>query len=193
MTTSALKPTTMSDALQAIERREDFAAILPKHAVGAEVGVFSGRFSRQLCRLTEPTRFYAIDAWWEGDGETFASRPKVRTRDAHGSTLIRLRPWISSGVAQVLVRKSQQALRELEPGHLDWLYLDAGHEFQQTLEELRLCSRVVKPSGIIAGHDFICMKWQGVFKAIKAFLTERPEYELFYLDNFSNWALRHSQ
>lgn len=180
----------MSDLMHVVESREDCAAIFPKHAVGAEIGVYAGRFSRALCRRAEPVRFYAIDAWWQGEGETFLSRPHVRTRDAHRYTLRRLQLWIRSGVAEVWVRKSQEALREFPAQHLDWVYLDSSHEKQETLEELRLCSRVVKEQGIIAGHDFIYLRHQGVFQALKAFLTERPEYELFYFDNFSNWAIR---
>lgn len=176
--------------LQVHNYRDEFISILPRNAVGAEVGVFTGRFSRELCKRTSPRLFYAIDPWWERHGPTFSFRPKMHTRHAYHSTLKRLRPWIKAGIAQVLVQKSQEALQALSPGTLDWVYLDSSHEEAETLEELHLCSKAVRPEGVISGHDFTCKKWPGVFRALTRFLHERPEYELFYVDNFSNWAMR---
>ena len=172
------------------QARHEFTSILPKGSVGAEIGVFTGRFSRELCKRAKPRLFFAIDPWWERHGEVFSFRPDMHTRHAYHSTLKRLSSWIRSGTARVLVQRSQDALMSLGPASLDWIYLDSSHDEAETWEELQLCRDVVRSDGVISGHDFTCKRWPGVFRALSRFLRDRSEYELFYVDNFSNWAIR---
>lgn len=172
------------------DRRHKITDILPKGSVGAEIGVFFGRFSQGLAKGAEPSRLYLIDPWWTLHGETFSFRPQKSTREAYESTKRRMSRWIERDVVSLVVRRSQDALSAMEDDCLDWAYLDSSHDYSETLEELRLLRRKVKPNGIICGHDFNTAKHPGVFRAISEFLDECRDLEVFYLDNFMQWAIR---
>jgi len=44
---------------------------LPRHARGAELGVFRGEFTRHLIEVTRPRELHLVDGWWPLFGETF--------------------------------------------------------------------------------------------------------------------------
>lgn len=186
----AISHTMQLKMLHFHKRRQQITDILPKGSVGAEVGVFFGRFSEGLAKGAEPSRLYLIDPWWTLHGETFLFRPQKSTREAYETTKRRMSWWIERDVVSLVVRKSQDALSAMADDHLDWAYLDSSHDYTETLEELRLLRRKVKSDGIICGHDFNTAKHPGVFRAISEFLDECGNLEVFYLDNFMQWAIR---
>jgi spermidine synthase len=58
-----------------------------------------------------------------------------------------------------------------QPEHsLDWLYIDTTHDYARTICELHLARRVVRPGGLIAGHDF-SRAFPGVVQAVTEFAT----------------------
>lgn len=172
------------------QRRQGIASILPTGAVGAEIGVFCGDFSKPFAKCTMPARLYLIDPWWVLHGERFSYRPGLLTKTAYDSAVSRMKWWIDRGLAVLVVERSQTALAKMDDAHLDWAYLDSSHDYRETKEELGLLRAKVKADGIICGHDFNTRRHPGVFRAIAEFLKETPEYELFYLDNFTQWAIR---
>src|SRR3989338_3955014 len=68
-------------------QREHFLNILPKNAVGAEIGVFKGEFSPHLLDITKPRELHLVDLWWKiGEyfqwGGTKEDKGRLKTRDA---------------------------------------------------------------------------------------------------------------
>ncbi len=62
------------------ESRRELIAMLPKQAVGAEIGVWKGEFSAEILKVAAPKTLYLIDPWviqdnathresWYGDAE----------------------------------------------------------------------------------------------------------------------------
>ena len=43
--------------------RLDLLKVVPKHTVGAELGVYVGEFSQHLLDIVDPTRLYLVDVW----------------------------------------------------------------------------------------------------------------------------------
>jgi SAM-dependent methyltransferase len=117
--------------------------------VGAEVGVKEGEFSEALCRGIPGLTLFCIDAW----------RPYQGYRD-HTSQA-RLEMYLARAMARLLpfncrfIRQfSLDAVKTFAPGSLDFVYLDANHEFQHVVNDICEWSKVVRPGGIVAGHDF---------------------------------------
>lgn len=164
--------------------------ILPKRAIGAEIGVYRGGFSRTLGTLLDPKKLFLIDPWWTRYGDAYTYRPSRKTKDAYQKTCDRMQWWIERGTVEILVQRSQDALAAMDDALLDWAYVDASHEYAETAEELNLLKRKVKPGGLIAGHDFNTRQHPGVFRAISEFLAANPSYELCYIDDCDQWALR---
>jgi hypothetical protein len=89
---------------------------------------------------------------------------------------------------------SQPWLAKMPDAYFDWVYLDSTHTFDDTVQELELCRRKVKPEGVICGHDFeIDPKgWHhGVFRAVTQ-LVRQGEYELIWAGPQQQWAVRRS-
>ena len=170
--------------------RDNIARWLPSASIGAEIGVFTGRFAKRLAKLTNPRTLYLIDPWWTRYGDVFSFRPALATQTAYDATVQRMKWWIERDIVQVVVKRSQEALAEMPSEHLDWVYLDSSHDYVETLEELELCSKKVKGKGVIAGHDFNTRRHPGVFRALTEFLQTHPEYELSYQDNHHQWGIR---
>jgi hypothetical protein len=54
----------------------------------------------------------------------------------------------------LLIDDDLQALAKMPDGHLDRVYLDTTHQYEQTAKELQLLKVKVKPGGVIAGDDW---------------------------------------
>jgi len=160
----------------------------PKNAVVAEVGVDEGRYSEKILAITAPRILHLIDPW---ESERYGERKMKIVGD-------KFKNQIDSG--QVVVHRGRcvDVLRGFADGCLDWVYLDASHRYQETLEELELCRLKVKGEGLIAGHDYTAGNVErairyGVVEAVNE-ICNNYGYRLAYLTNESrrylSFALR---
>ncbi len=160
----------------------------PKHAVGAEVGVDEARYSEKILAITQPRLLHLIDPWDStryGDDKMKMVGDKFKNR-------------IESG--QVIIHRGRgvDVLKEFDNATFDWVYLDASHRYQDTLEELELCRLKVKAGGLIAGYDYAAGNVErairyGVVEAVNE-ICNKYDYRLAYLTNESrrhlSFALR---
>jgi hypothetical protein len=77
-----------------------------------------------------------------------------------------------------LIRKfSLEACKEFEDKSLDFVFIDAGHEFTDCYNDIVNWYPKVKENGINIGHDWYHPSWPGVTKSvIKIFKTEDIQY-----------------
>ena len=57
--------------------------------------------------------------------------------------------------AGVIQERSERTARLFDDGSLDWIYLDANHEYSHVLQDLAAWVPKVKAGGVVAGHDFL--------------------------------------
>lgn len=123
--------------------RDCLLDLLPANGIAAEIGVAFGDFTRSIMARAAPERLYLIDAW---------------STDRYREGLARIREdWaaeISEGRMIVRQGLSTKVLAGLTPDTFDWVYIDTNHSYPTTLAELELCRPLMKPGGLIAGHDF---------------------------------------
>jgi hypothetical protein len=118
------------------------------YKVGAEVGVQKGIFSEELCKAG--LKLYAIDPWknyadyW--GGESF--------QDVLDKQLARCRAVLAPYDCTIIRKTSMEALADFEDGSLDFVYIDANHEFKYVTEDIFEWSKKVRVGGVIAGHDY---------------------------------------
>lgn len=167
-------------------------AVLPKGGVGAEIGVFKGRFSPVLLRGSEATRLHLIDPWYLLTPVWHWGRGDRSTVNALRRILKRWRHEIEAGRIQVHVGDDRQVLATFPDHCLDWVYLDSSHAYEHTAEELRLLHRTVKPGGVIAGDDWQPdprHKHHGVHRAVTEFAAAEG-YDVVYADETDRqWAI----
>jgi hypothetical protein len=126
-----------------LPNREALLDVLPKQAVVAEIGVSSGDFTAQILDRCDVRRLHLIDAW---EGRRYAGDLDVVQR--------RFAEPIARGVVAIDQGLSDTVLAAFPDAYFDWLYIDSDHSYEVTVRELDVCRRKVKPSGMIAGHDF---------------------------------------
>jgi len=117
--------------------------------IGAEVGVEQGVYSEELCRANPDLKLYAVDAWKAYKGyRDHTTQQKLEA--FYESAKNRL-----EGYNCELVRKfSMDAVKDFKDRSLDFVYIDANHDFQNCTNDIAEWSKKVKIGGIISGHDY---------------------------------------
>lgn len=144
--------------------REALLADLPKGSVVAEIGVAEGDFSEQILSIALPAKLHLIDSW--SHDERYLGLTKAIAE--------RFARQLAANQVQIHQGYSTKQLGQFEDGTFDWVYLDTGHEYEATAQELELCRMKVKKGGIIAGHDYVTGYWMehiryGVIEAVHEF------------------------
>jgi SAM-dependent methyltransferase len=177
--------------------RERFLRGLQKGAVCAEIGVFRGQFSEKILSVTKPRELHLIDVWWELYGEhypdwgAYTDHGELPTRQAYEDTLSVVQRCAGKAVVKVHVGDDCEILETFPDGYFDWVYLDSSHQYEDTLRELEILSRKVKPDGVISGDD-----WKddpvdpnhGASVAIQEFCAAR-HWHVDARDTFFQWRI----
>ena len=162
--------------------REDLAKLFCElgFKTGVEIGVEAGLYSEMLCQNNPGLKLYCVDAWTPYKGyRDHVTKDKL---DAlYEETKQRLAPYDAE-----LVRKfSVDAAKDFQNNSLDFVYIDANHEFMHVAEDMYWWTQKVKPGGIVAGHDY--MKRRGtryimhVVDAVHGFINAYSIRPLFTL------------
>ncbi len=187
---------SITNAERIAATRRDVLSIVPKGGVGAELGVFTGAYSKVLFEETSPSKFFLVDVWHTKYGEFYPSWGeytdfgKLTTEAA----LSNVRGIVEGmkGTAEIVISPSIEWLSSLPTASLDWVYLDTTHSYEDTLAELTELSRVMRPSGLILGDDCQInpnLKHHAVFRAVRDFCS-KGSHEIIYMDRLTQWAIR---
>jgi hypothetical protein len=165
---------------------------IARRGTGAELGVHKGHFSRILLDRLAPQKLYLIDPWylqgkhWSwGDGNR-------RIMDALCRILRDMEDELVSSQVVLLIQNDLEALAEMSDGHLDWAYVDTTHQYEQTVKELALLERKVKPGGIISGDDWQpdpAHKYHGVCRAVREFVDREKDAVLQVDEKTQQWVI----
>ena len=167
----------------------------PKNGIGAELGVYTGIFSRILLENSSAKKLHLIDPWYFLTDEWDWSGGNPSTVDAVVNILKEFKPEINSGRVLVHIDDDLTVLRALPDQYFDWVYIDSSHEYEHTVKELELLQFKVKENGLIAGDDWRPdpeHRHHGVYKAVKEFINLH-HYDILYADvDNLQWAIRKS-
>lgn len=170
-------------------------AVLPRHGVGAELGVFRGRFSPVLFEHAAPLRLHLVDPWYLLTPTWSWGAGDRSTVNAVRRVLKRWKREIEEGRVVVHIGDDRDVLRSFDDGYLDWAYIDSSHAYDHTMEELQILDAKVRSGGVIAGDDWHpdpSHRHHGVHRAVVQFAAER-RYEVIYAgDRDQQWAIRRS-
>lgn len=96
--------------------------------------------------------------------------------DAMQTMLHKLEPYKDK--VQFIRKKSEDAVADIKEA-VDFIYIDGNHDYEFVKKDIGLYWKLLKPKGIIAGHDF---KHYSVAKAVVEFCNRNNL-------NASNWLL----
>lgn len=134
--------------------------------VGAEIGVESGAYSRDLCKCNPRAKVYLVDSWTAYKGyrdhvaqskiDAFYEKVQERLKDFNNYEIVR--------------KFSMDAVKDFEDESLDFVYIDANHRFEFAAQDVGFWSRKVKRGGIVSGHDYIRQTGNHIVQAVQGYV-----------------------
>lgn len=183
-----------------LQPRSKFLKILPKGLIGAELGVFQGEFSVDLIKVAKPQKIFLVDPWWKAIGEFYTDWANMHnngnplpTKLAYEQSKERIKAINAEKIAKFIIDDDLNFLKSLADNSLDWVYIDSTHKYEQTKFELKELNRIIKPNGLITGHDWFPNPnhmHHGVYKAVSEF-CQSNNWRIATIDSIHNqWAIR---
>jgi hypothetical protein len=124
---------------------------------GVEVGVKSGEYSEVLCKANPDLHLYSVDPWLVRE-EYHDRRGQAVFDKFEDQARSRLAPYNCT----ILKELSCSAVKQFGRRSLDFVYIDGHHNLFNVIHDLHHWSMVVRPGGIIAGHDYVRYKNQAM-------------------------------
>lgn len=117
---------------------------------GAEIGVYKGEFSTSLCKGIPDLKLYAIDSWaiYFPDYRDYKDQ---RVLDNGYEIAVKTLKKYNVDIVRAF---SMDAVKTFRDGSLDFVYIDANHEYPFVTNDIIHWSKKVRPGGIVAGHDY---------------------------------------
>lgn len=156
--------------------RKDLAKLFK--GVGVEVGVERAWFAKAICNLNPDTKLFCIDPWkfYEGYREHV---PQERLDEFYQESIKRM-----EGLNCEIIRGfSLEEVNKFEDNSLDFVYIDANHEYEYVKKDIEAWYNKVKVGGILSGHDY---NTDGVKRAV----DERfNNVEIYDGDKSPSWKI----
>lgn len=119
------------------------------YRVGAEIGTLGGEYARNLKRQNPDLTLYCVDTWEIYDGIQYFDQDKLTK---YYNIAVRLLEGYKN--VHFIKKMSMDAVKDFKDNSLDFVYIDANHEFPYVAEDLFYWSKKVKAGGIVSGHDY---------------------------------------
>ena len=74
---------------------------------------------------------------------------------------------------------SMDAVRDVLPESLDFVYIDGNHSFDWVMQDIIEWSKRVRPGGIVSGHDYYHFGWAGIVEAVDVYIKAHTITEWF--------------
>jgi len=131
---------------------------LPSDLIMAEIGCFKGESTQMFLDSGKVKKLFAIDTWrtprFVKAEQFFNNRFKSRI----GTDLVKLKMTMGSAI-------------EYLP-KLDLIYIDGDHTYEWVKSDIIYSLKMIKPNGIIAGHDYVNRGNVGVIPAVNEMLGQ---------------------
>jgi hypothetical protein len=156
--------------------RDELPALLNRRGLvgtGAEVGVRVGRYSELLLSRWQGRLLISIDPWLEAPADEYVDHsnvPQKLQEEFYERTRSRLAAF--GARSEIWRATSAEAATRVGDGDLDFVYIDARHDYDSVLEDLELWFAKVRPGGIVAGHDYLDGERDGTIYGVRRAVDE---------------------
>ena len=155
-----------------ISDRDTMLHLMPTNSTVAEVGVFKGGYSAKILDITKPSRLHLIDVW--PDQTIHSSGEVINGYEAYNFVKERFSKELEDNRVVLHRNFSVYASQRFENEYFDWIYIDAGHHYEEVKSDLNYWYPKVKDGGFITGHDYVEKKWYGIVRAVNEFIKQYP-------------------
>ena len=146
--------------------------VVGEPVMGAEIGVYRGELSVVLHEAFPDCGLLLVDTWCEwGKSDSYRKTHK-RTGDLTQEQWeeiheeARKRIWAAGGEFQLFHGTSKEAAGWVRRS-LDFVFIDANHSYESVGQDIELWSPLVRPGGLLSGHDY-----GGAYKGVKRAVDE---------------------
>ena len=121
---------------------------------GVEIGVQAAKFSLSMLKMWKGcTKYIVVDAWEDQANYNDAANVGQRGQDLlYKGMKERLEPF--EKVVVPLRMWSHDASKKVNDSSLDYIYIDARHDYESVLEDIRDWYPKLRVGGFFAGHDY---------------------------------------
>ena len=143
--------------LNNLSNRLDLASVCEERGFkyGAELGVQKGFFSKDMLSIWKSAeRYYMVDPWHHQDGYHDAANYDNYTQESFfQQTKANTAEWMTK---TIFMRNYSTSAAPLIPDlSLDFIYIDARHDYCGVKEDILMWWPKLKKGGIMAGHDYM--------------------------------------
>jgi hypothetical protein len=121
-----------------------------------KVGVQHGLFSAHILTHWEGKKLISADPWEAEDQEVWqdvANQPQDVQDSLYKETLLRLSVY--GDRSEVWKMRSTDAAAKVPDDSLDFVYIDARHDYESVMEDIKAWFPKVRPGGVVAGHYYL--------------------------------------
>jgi len=147
---------------------------------GAEIGVWTGKFSKAICEAVPGVHLLCVDPWSYRADYHEKKNDVMRLGSAYAEARERLRSFN----CELMRMTSLEAVVRVPDRSLDFVYIDANHAREHVLADLSAWSHKVRRGGVVSGHDFHTSPtrpWIEVEAAVRDFATSNLIGQWFVL------------
>lgn len=128
-------------------------ALEPK--IVCEVGVQCGDYAKSILEVIPSIeKIYLVDLWQHQENYyDFANVSDNTHQENMEKTIANTKPWEKKIV--LLKGYSTQMAKHILDNSLDWVYIDARHDYKGCYEDIEAFWPKIKAGGIMSGHDYM--------------------------------------
>ena len=135
--------------------------------VGSWLGKSAAYMAVEIANSQKDIFFYCVDTW-QGS-EEHASNDLIIKNELYDSFLKNISP-AKEHITPIKL-SSKEASEKFDDESLDFIFIDAGHSYEDVYEDLRCWFPKLKKGGYFAGHDY-SKAWMGVIQAVNEWALE---------------------
>ncbi len=118
---------------------------------GAEIGTLRGNFAYLLAKNNPNAELACIDSWTAYDDYRCHTNT-AKLGICHVQAKERLSPFPN---VRLINEFSMDAVKQFDDESLDFVYIDANHEWPYVTQDIFYWAKKVRPGGIVSGHDYL--------------------------------------
>jgi predicted O-methyltransferase YrrM len=150
-----------------------------------EIGTWLGRSASymavEIINSKKEIKFDCIDTW--NGSEEHKNIDFVKNNTLYDEFIKNIEPV--KGIINPIRSLSTEASKFYEDNSLDFVFIDASHDYENVKQDINAWYPKVKQNKILSGHDYI---WSGVKQAVDEFISNNP-HELKIMCNDNTWVI----
>ena len=158
--------------------------------IGAEIGVYTGNFSAHILDMWRGSVLYSIDPWThQGVKLDVSDVPQDEQNRIYSQAVENLRMFKNR--SKILREYSVIASKQFKDESLDFVHIDARHDYRSFSADLSAWYPKVRIGGVVSGHDYknSCVRKNlvEVKRAVDNFFIQRETVFSTVADNIPSW------